>query len=209
MLGLALRDAHDPAARPVLLSAAVEVFAAAGDMPTAELAGAELTALAEANGSRLLAALAAQASARLALERGDAQAALPVARAAATAWQQLAAPYEFARTRVLIGRALSRLGDAESAGLEFDAARAAFGELGVVGDLAALDGPGATDPTRLTPREVEVLRLVAKGMTNRAIAAELVLSERTVDRHVSNIFAKIDVPSRAAAATYAVEHHLV
>ena len=61
----------------------------------------------------------------------------------------------------------------------------------------------------LTARELEVLRLVAAGKTNRAIAAELVLSERTVDRHVSNILAKLGVPSRAAATAYAYEHELV
>jgi DNA-binding NarL/FixJ family response regulator len=61
----------------------------------------------------------------------------------------------------------------------------------------------------LSPRELQVLRLVAGGATNRSIAAELVLSERTIDRHVSNIFAKLRVSSRAAATAYAYEHDLV
>jgi DNA-binding NarL/FixJ family response regulator len=77
--------------------------------------------------------------------------------------------------------------------------------------------PGRRCPARaaakvvggLTAREVQLLRLVATGQTNKAIAAELVLSERTVDRHVSNIFAKLGVSSRAAATAYAYEHQLV
>jgi DNA-binding NarL/FixJ family response regulator len=111
----------------------------------------------------------------------------------------------------LLGRALAQLGDADSAALEFDAARPALTRLGAAADLAALDAArGVRTPAALlTSRETEVLGLVAKGLTNRAIAAELVLSERTVDRHVSNIFTKIGVASRAAATAYALERRLV
>ena len=62
---------------------------------------------------------------------------------------------------------------------------------------------------QLTARELEVLRLVASGRTNRAIAAKLFLSEKTVDRHLSNIFDKLDVSSRAAATAFAYTHKLV
>jgi DNA-binding NarL/FixJ family response regulator len=96
--------------------------------------------------------------------------------------------------------------------MELDAARFAFQELGAAPDLASLEtltGRGlAGRAGGLTPREVQVLRLVATGKTNRAIAAELVLSERTVDRHVSNIFTKLGVSSRAAATAWAYEHQL-
>ena len=127
-------------------------------------------------------------------------------------WQGLAAPYEGARTRELRALACEALGDAEGATLQREAAHEAYEGLGAAPDLArldqALDG-GAGASLGLTDRELEVLRLVATGQTNRAVAAELVLSERTVDRHVSNIFVKLGVSSRAAATAYAYEHHLL
>jgi DNA-binding NarL/FixJ family response regulator len=110
-----------------------------------------------------------------------------------------------------VGLACRALGDEDAAVLELDAARAAFAQLGAAPDLAALDAlaeaPAAAGG--LTPRELEVLRLVAAGWTNKAIASELVLSERTVERHVSNILAKLGVSSRAGATAHAYEHDLV
>ena len=128
-------------------------------------------------------------------------------------WQDLEAPYEAARARMLVGLACRALGDDDTAAMELDAARGVFAELGAAPDLARLealapDGP-SFDTHGLTPRELEVLRLVATGATNKAIAAELVVSERTVDRHVSNIFTKLGVSSRAAATAYAYENKLV
>jgi DNA-binding CsgD family transcriptional regulator len=144
---------------------------------------------------------------------GDARAALAVLRGAWTAWQELEAPYEAARVRVLLGLACRELGDQEGAELELDAARGVFQQLGAVPDLArvqALSRKAAPKAAGgLTGREVQLLRLVAAGKTNRAIAAELVLSERTVDRHVSNIFTKLGVSSRAAATAYAYQHQLI
>jgi DNA-binding NarL/FixJ family response regulator len=122
-------------------------------------------------------------------------------------------PYEAARARVLIGLACRQLGDEETAEMELDAARLVFGQLGAAPDLAraqALSRSAATKPADgLTPRELEVLRLVATGITNKSIAADLFLSEKTVARHVSNIFTKLDLSSRAAATAYAYEHDLV
>ena len=110
-------------------------------------------------------------------------------------WQELDAPYEAARARVLVGLACRALGDEDAAALELEAARDAFARLGAAPDLARARGARATAEAHgLTPRELQVLRLVAAGETNKAIAAELVLSERTVDRHVSNIFAKLRRP---------------
>ena len=134
-------------------------------------------------------------------------------RRAWTAWQELEAPYEAARVRVLVGLACRQLGDQEGAEMELDAARGVFQQLGAVPDLARVQALSQTKAAKtaggLTAREVQLLRLVAAGKTNRAIAAELVLSERTVDRHVSNIFAKLGVSSRAAATAYAYEHQLI
>jgi DNA-binding NarL/FixJ family response regulator len=122
------------------------------------------------------------------------------------------APYIAARIRVLVAEALEALGDSDGAELERDAAATVFRELGATPDLARLDHrrPGyAERPFGLTARELDVLRLVSSGLTNRAISKELFLSEKTVDRHVSNIFAKLDVPTRTAATAVAYRHKLV
>jgi len=134
-------------------------------------------------------------------------------RASFAVWQGVGAPYLAARLRVLVGQACRALGDDDGAELEFAAARRVFNELGAKPDLARLDKVKARLPERpltsLTGRELQVLRLVAAGKTNRAIAETLGLSEKTVDRHVSNIFVKLDVPSRAAATAQAYEHGLM
>jgi DNA-binding NarL/FixJ family response regulator len=130
-------------------------------------------------------------------------------------WQELRAPYLAARVRVSIAVACRAVGDEDGAALELESARAAFERLEAQPDLAHVDALRAhplvprSTPHGLTQRELEVLRLVATGRTNRQIAAELTLSEKTVDRHVSNIFAKLDVPSRAAATAYAFRHRLL
>jgi DNA-binding NarL/FixJ family response regulator len=125
-------------------------------------------------------------------------------------WRDLDAPYEAARTRVLIGLACRALRDEGSAGMEMEAARDTFDQLGAVSDLARTDTlvgrAGVGDAATLSPRELEVLRLVAAGKSNQAIATELVISDRTVERHVSNIFLKLGVGSRTAAAAYAFAH---
>ena len=94
--------------------------------------------------------------------------------------------------------------------MELDAARQVFAKLGAVPDLTRVDAytrkRPVAEPSGLSPREVEVLRLVAAGKTNQAIATELFLSEKTVERHVSNILTKLGVGSRTAAAAYAFEH---
>jgi DNA-binding CsgD family transcriptional regulator len=157
--------------------------------------------------------MAAQARGAVELAEGNAQAALGSLRRAWQVWEQVEAPHLAAQLRVLIGLACRSLGDEDGSRLELDAARAVFEELEAAPDLARLDALMAgASPGRahgLTRRELEVLRLVAAGKTNKAIAASLFLSEKTVDRHVSNIFTKLDVPSRAAATAYAYEHKLV
>jgi DNA-binding NarL/FixJ family response regulator len=135
-------------------------------------------------------------------------------RATAHRWREIDAPYEVARTQVLLARSCRRMGDAGTAELDLDAACSIFARLGANTDLAAAlalvgggDRPDATDG--LSPRELQVLLLVAAGQTNRGIAEELTLSEHTVRRHLQNIFAKLGVTSRSAATAYAFRHHLV
>jgi DNA-binding NarL/FixJ family response regulator len=137
--------------------------------------------------------------------RGDHRAGLVAARAAWQAWHRLDAPYDAARARIVIARVCRLMGDEDSAVLEEAAAREVFERLGAAPDL----GPAPAVPGGLSGREVEVLRLVSEGCTNREIASRLVISDRTVARHLQNIFAKLDVSTRTAASTFAHEHGLV
>ena len=199
--------------RTRLLPAFVEIMLAAGDIEQARRACRELQEIAQSFHTAVLDAMAAQARGELELAEGDAQAALDSLRRAWTVWQQIEAPYLAARVRVLVGRACRALGDDEGCALEIEAARAVFEQLGAAPDLARIDalmrgGPPA-HPHGLTPRELQVLRLVATGKPNKAIANELFLSKKTIDRHVSNIFDKLDVASRSAATAYAYEHKLI
>jgi ATP/maltotriose-dependent transcriptional regulator MalT len=205
--------AEERVARSRLLPAFVEIMFAAGDVDAARAAAGELSGMADDLDAPLLRALATHAQGTVLLLEGDARGALAALRRAWTAWQELAVPYETARVRVLIGLACRQLGDEEAAEMEFDAACWAFEQLGALPDLAraeALSRKAAARPAGgLTARELEVLRLVATGKTNRSIAADLFLSEKTVARHVSNIFGKLGLSSRAAATAYAYEHDLV
>lgn len=199
-------------ARPQLLGPLVEIMLAAGSIATARVAADEMTRIADEVGAPLLTAMAGRANGAVLLAEGDPGAALAALRASWTTWHALDAPYEAARVRVLIGLACRELGDRDSAAMELDAAREVFQNLGARPDLARLAGldEGAAAPAGgLTAREIEVLRLVSAGKTNRAVAAELVISEKTVARHLSNIFDKLGVSSRAAATAYAYEHDLI
>jgi DNA-binding NarL/FixJ family response regulator len=173
----------------------------------------ELENISRAHQSDMLRAMSAQAHGALALAEGESHRALVAFREALRAWQELEAPYEAARVRVLVALACRVTGDEDTATWELAAARGVFDQLGAVPDVSRVDSLSASAqaaaPHGLTQRELQVLRLVAGGATNRSIAAELVLSERTIDRHVSNIFAKLRVSSRAAATAYAYEHDLV
>jgi DNA-binding CsgD family transcriptional regulator len=191
-----------------LLPAYVESLLAEGDVAGATAACDELAQIAVAYEVGVLGAVVAQTRGAIALAAGEPADALVALRHAWRVWDEVRAPYEAARVRALMGAACRALGDEDAAMLELDAARRAFADLGAARDLARLEG-GDDASHGLTTRELEVLRLVSAGHTNKAIAAELVLSERTVDRHVSNIFAKLRVASRAAATAYAYEHHLV
>lgn len=207
----ALGETGVPFLRVRLLPALVEVALALDDLNAAEQAVRELDDAAVRLDSPYPRAIAATWSGALTIAEGRHQESLAALRSALADWAQLDAPYEAARCRVFLARACREVGDLETAELELDAARRAFTELGATRELAVLDGerPRPSAPAGLTPREVEVLRLVATGASNREIAAELVLSEKTVARHVANIFLKIGVSSRAAATAFAYDASLV
>lgn len=209
----ALDEVEGLAERPRILAAAVEIELTIGDVAAARAAADQLTAVTHGYDVPMLAAVTAHVTGAVLLVEGDPRAALRSLRAASTRWRELGVPYEAARTRVLVGMACEQLGDTEGARLEVDAARTCFEELGAHPELTRLRRLDASaSPTRaggLSPREVEVLRLVATGGSNRDIAEVLVISEHTVARHVQNIFAKLAVGSRTAAAAFAYEHDLV
>jgi ATP/maltotriose-dependent transcriptional regulator MalT len=198
--------------RARLLPAHLEIMLATGDVGEARRARDELQELAHAFDADVLRAVVAQADGAIALAEGNARAALDPLRCAFELWERLESPYEAARVRVLIGQACRALGDDEAAGLEHRAARSVFERLGARPDLARLDAPNTPVESAsrgpLTARELRVLRLISTGRTNKEIAEELCVSERTIDRHVSNILDKLDVRSRAAATAYAYDHKL-
>jgi DNA-binding NarL/FixJ family response regulator len=196
--------AADLADRARLLPAYVEIMLGADELDAAREACDELEAIANDRPSDLLSAAAAHARGAVTLAAGDPRAAHPPLRRALGAWHELDAPFQAAKVRLLLADACRALGDEDSANVELQAAREIFDALGVLPQIEA-----AREMHGLTARELQVLRLVAGGGTNRAIAQELVLSERTVDRHVSNILAKLRVSSRAAATAYAYEHRLL
>jgi DNA-binding CsgD family transcriptional regulator len=210
---LALQETRDRKTRVQLLSAAAEILLARDDVAGARAAADELAQLTGSLQSPFLRALAAEADGEVAIAEGRAVPALESLRTASTGWLELDAPYHLARVRMLIGSAYQQLGDRDGAELEFDAAHEMFESLGAAPDAArvtALTTPSPATPSGgLTGREVEVLRLIATGATNRSIARQLAISEKTVARHVSNIFTKLDLSSRAAATAFAYEHKLV
>jgi len=211
-------DVKDPTVRADVLAACVDVGVRVQDVELARAASVELDGIAADVDSRLLRAMAARATGQVELADGRCAEGLAALRRSWRIWQDLEMPYEGAVTRVLIGECLQLLGDGDAAQMEFDAAQWWFTQLGAEPDAArvatlARGGEQSADrppPTGgLTDREVQVLRLVASGGTNRAIAAELFLSEKTVARHISNIFTKLGVSSRSAATAYAYDHGLV
>lgn len=196
-----------------VLPAYVEIMLAAGNVEAAKAGHEELAQIAEALDSPLLRGIALRSKGAVLLAQGHAVDALATFGEAWEHWSALEVPYESARLRVLNAQACKQLGDEEGATSEFAAAKRAFEQLGATHDLKMLqalsDSTPAETPGGLSPREVEILSLVAKGRSNREIASELVISERTVARHMSNIFSKLNVTSRTAASAFAFENNLV
>src|SRR5262245_664010 len=205
-----LAETTDRSRRAALLPAFVEIMLAVGAADEAARACAELKQIADDYGSDALRATVAQAQGEVKLAEGDPATALVSLRQAGETWQHLEAPYESARTRVLVALACRALGDDDAAALEAASARDAFERLGAEPDVGRVDALLGREAAAhgLSARELEVLRLLAAGRSNRQIAVELVISEHTVARHVQNIFRKLDVSSRAAAGAYAFQHDL-
>jgi DNA-binding NarL/FixJ family response regulator len=208
----ALAEITDRLMRSRLLPAYIDIMLATGDTAAAWEGARELAEIVEVYDTAALRARSAHARGAVYLADTNPEAALPALRLALRLWRDLDAPYEAACARVLVGVACRDLHDDDTATMELDAARQVFAQLGAVPDLnrtdALLGKRRVGDAAGLSPREVEVLRLVAAGKTNLVIAAELVISDRTVARHVSNIFVKLGVGSRTAAAAYAFGHGL-
>ena len=208
----ALGEAGRPLTRAALLPAYVEIMLAVGDREAARAGCRDLEDVAERQGSRTLAAMADYARGSVDLADGNARAALVALRRACRAWQELGVPREIARTRLLVGQACAALGDIDTAAMELEAARHRFEQLGATPELTRIaslaSDRGERDAYGLTARELEILRVLATGKSNREIAALLVISDHTVRRHLQNIFVKIGVSSRAAATAFAYRHHL-
>jgi len=209
----ALHETKGPRARAQVLHAAVDILLASADVAAARAAAGELAELGRRVGAPELRAAASQTAGAIALAAGQPRDAVGPLREAWELWQDVPAPYEVARVRALIGSAYAALGDDEGARMEIDAAVEVFEQLGARPDVermvALQPAPAAAPSSGLTGREVEVLRQIAAGKTNRAIAAELSISEKTVARHISNIFTKLDLSSRSAATAYAYEHKMI
>jgi ATP/maltotriose-dependent transcriptional regulator MalT len=208
-----LLDTRTQAARARLLAAAVEILVAAGDVESARAAASELSSIAGAIGALLLSAASAQATGAVLLSDGDVAGAATLFCQASEIWRELEMPYEEARTRVLMAAVCERRSDVEGQRLEMEAAQRLFKELEV-----EFRGPRRGEPRKpittervafLSERETQVLRLLASGKTNRAIAEELYISDKTVARHVSNIFDKLGVSTRSAATAWAYQRDLV
>jgi ATP/maltotriose-dependent transcriptional regulator MalT len=191
----------------------VEILIAAGDVDAARVAADELARLAVTGETPLPRAMASFARGSVLLAAGEAEPALVELRRACATWRELEVAYDIARARVQIGLACRALGDEDAADFELRAARATFARLDAAPDRVRvevlLQSADRRDPSELTDRECEVLRLVASGMTNRDVATALTVSPHTVGRHVQNIFTKLGVSSRAAATAYAYEHGIV
>ena len=210
MIRRGLVEEVDPLHQAALLPAYVEIMLALGDLDAARAGCDQFEQIVDRHGTEALVAGYALARSSLNLALGNIEEALRGARRAFEVWADLGAPFEAARARVLVGRSCRALGDEDSADLELDSARRVFAALGAAPDVAAVDGLSTPSRDRhgLSAREVEVLGLLAGGLSNKEIGRRLVISEHTVARHLQNIYAKLDVGSRTAASAFAFEHGL-
>jgi ATP/maltotriose-dependent transcriptional regulator MalT len=204
-------EASDLPRRCAVLPAFVEIMLAAGKTDLARDAADEIAAIADQLQAPYLSALSAHARGAVLLAAGEHRRALELLRSSSTVWRELEAPYEGARTRILIGLACRGMGDADAAAMELESARRVLEQLGAAPDVKRVDellGKSVSTEHDLSTREIEVLRMLAAGKSNRVIAGDLFISEKTVARHVSNIFTKLGLSNRAAATAYAYEHGL-
>ncbi len=208
-----LLDTRAPASRARILGAAVEILLAAGDLATARAAASELSEIATTLGASLLSAVSAHATGAILLAEGDVDGAAAALHRASEIWRELETPCEEAQTCLLLATICEQRGDRDGRRLELDTARRLFNRLDAAPFLARI-----AEPTRratpqsagpLSERELQVLRLLAAGRTNRDIADQLFISDKTVARHVSNIFDKLGVSNRTGATALAYRQHLI
>ena len=209
----AREEVQEPGPRARVLDAYVEIVLAANDAVSARTAADELTRIAAGRNIPFLRALASRAEGAVLLAEDNPKGALAEFRESWNIWCELQAPYEASRVRLLMALAYKKLGDEENEFLELNAARETFESLGAAPDLSRVEALLRRDTHKrsglLSEREVQVLKLVATGLTNRSIAAKLRISEKTVARHLSNIFTKLDLSSRTAATAYAYDHKII
>lgn len=208
----ALGEAQPAGTRARILMAGAEILLAAGDVAGARRSATELSEIAASLNTPLLLAASAHARGAVLLADGEIEIAAALLQQAMHAWRDLEVPYEEGLVRMLMGTARLQLGDREGYATELDAARRLFHRLSARPALARIEertGAETAPAGPLSEREAQVLRLIASGKTNRAIAEELFISEKTVARHVSNIFAKVGVSTRAAATAWAYQRKLV
>jgi DNA-binding NarL/FixJ family response regulator len=212
-IGRALDETVEALARARLLPARVEILLAGRDPEGARAACAELAAIAARFPTDVLRATAVHAQGSVELAAGNPREGLVLLRRAWQAWQTLEVPHAAARAREALGLACRALGDRAGGRMELEAARSTYQALGARPDVARVEAllANRTDAGLhgLTRREVQVLRLVAAGRSNKEVAGALALSVKTVERHVGNILTKLDVPSRVAATAWAYEHEVV
>jgi ATP/maltotriose-dependent transcriptional regulator MalT len=208
-----MSERQNSVSRAEVLLAAAQILTSVDDVATARLAAEELARMRERWAATALGAMATHAAGTVCLAEGDLSAALNHLREAWMLWQELEVPYQAARVRVLLGQACQLSGDEVAAEFEFEAARQFFQRVSAQPDIERVDGQRQSTSKGhaqlLSARELQVIGLVASGKTNREIARQLSISERTVDRHVSNILLKLNLPTRSAATAYAFQHDLV
>jgi DNA-binding CsgD family transcriptional regulator len=208
-----LLDTKSRATRARALAAAVEILLAADDLEGATGAATELSDIATAVGAPFLDAACAHAQGAVHLAAEDVAGASAWLGRACEGWRELSMPYDEAQTHLLLAAVCERRGDADGHRLAIDAARRLFEELGAEHCLTRLADRSDTGRRPhigpLSERELQVLRLLAAGRTNREVAEALFISEKTVARHVSNIFDKLGVSSRTGATAWAYEHKLI
>jgi DNA-binding NarL/FixJ family response regulator len=209
MIRRVVGETEDPMSRARMLGPYVKIVLTVGDTTAGHLAADELHGIAAELGSPLLRAHAAQAAGAVLLADGDTQAALIELRRAFNQYNALGVRHDAACTRLLIADACEALGDHDAAGMESTSACAALESLGATSTPSTVTKPAGSVPGGLTDRELEVLVLLSRGITNRSIAQELFISEKTVASHVSHIFTKLGVTSRSGATAYAYDHDLV
>jgi ATP/maltotriose-dependent transcriptional regulator MalT len=194
----------------------VSARAALGDLEEAHRAADELERSVGKLGTPYLLGRVDLVRAELAAASGEHEAARRRCEDAIDRLTVGAAPYEVALARVLLAQVLIALGRADAAAAEAEVARESFASLGATSAALAasalLAADGAAAPralSELTPRELDVLALVAQGLGDAEIAERLVVSPHTVHRHVANIRNKLRLPSRSAAVAYAARHGLL